>query len=238
MRLFIIGGACVGTYLAKPVSSYLIKTFSLHSGSPDKLKILLLAPTDVAATNVDAKTINTGLSINPNTPSFLAKMSYMIKSKLRCDYLEAAFIVIEISMVSNIKLLNIHKRLYEIFGCSEELTFASKSVIAVGDLLQLPPIRASPIYTPYNSVFGDLFKLWYLFLMCELTEVMRQQGDTEFITLLNNLRVGIFTERDKEFLETKKTTIDQFHDGKVLFAEIMPKENYNNNKLNDISHNK
>ena len=73
--------------------------------------------------------------------------------------------------------------------------------------------------------------------MCELTEVMRQHSDTEFITLLNNLKVGILTERDRELLQSRKTTIDQIHDAIVLFAENMPKEYYNNNKFNDISHN-
>ena len=73
--------------------------------------------------------------------------------------------------------------------------------------------------------------------MCELIEAMRQHSDTEFITLLNNLRVGILTERDRELLESRKTTIDQSHDETVLFAENMPKENYNNNKLDYISHN-
>ena len=48
---------------------------------------------------------------------------------------------------------------------------------------------------------------------------------------------GILTERDRELLESRKTTIDQIHDERVLFVEHMPKENYNNNKLNDISHN-
>ena len=73
--------------------------------------------------------------------------------------------------------------------------------------------------------------------MCELTEVMKQHGDTEFITLLNNLKVGILTESDRELLQSRKTTVDQIHDETVLFAENMPKEYYNNNKFNDASHN-
>ena len=74
LRLFITGGAGVGkSHLAKTISSYLLKTFSFHSGSPDKPKILSLAPIGVAAINIDGTTINTGLSINPNTPSFLVK---------------------------------------------------------------------------------------------------------------------------------------------------------------------
>ena len=86
-------------------------------------------------------------------------MPDLVKSKLRCDYSEVEFVIIdEISMVSNTTMLHIYKRLFEIFGCSEEFAFSGRSVIAVGDLLHLPPIKASPIYTSYNSVFGSLFK--------------------------------------------------------------------------------
>ena len=130
-------------------------------------------------------------------------------------------------MVLNITLLHIPKRLYKIFGCSEELVFVSKRVVTVGDLLRLPPIRASSLYSPYNSAFDSLFKprclitsvISHVFLICEITEVMRQRGGTEFITLLNSLRVGILTKRDEELLETRKTTTYQVHDENVLFGE-------------------
>ena len=54
-------------------------------------------------------------------------------------------------MVLNITLLHTHKRSREIFGCSEELAFVGKGVVAAADFLQLLPVRASPVYTPYNS---------------------------------------------------------------------------------------
>ena len=34
------------------------------------------------------------------------------------------------------------------------------------------------------------YNLWNMFLLIELTEVMRQRGDLEFIQLLNKIRVG------------------------------------------------
>ena len=57
--------------------------------------------------------------------------------------------------------------------------------------------------------------------MCKLNEVMRQHGDTDFMTLHNNLRVGILTVRDRQLLESRKTAIDQIHDETVPFAENM-----------------
>ena len=49
----------------------------------------------------------------------------------------------EISMISNTLLLHIHQRLIEILGTSEDLPFAELSIIAFGDLYQLPPVTTS-----------------------------------------------------------------------------------------------
>ena len=48
---------------------------------------------------------------------------------------------------------------------------------------------------------------------------------------------GILTKRDRKFAETRKTTIDPVDDAIVLFKENMPRENFNNNKLNDANRN-
>ena len=48
---------------------------------------------------------------------------------------------------------------------------------------------------------------------------------------------GILTKRDRKFAETRKTTIDPVDDATVLFKENMPRENFNNNKLNDANRN-
>ena len=84
--------------------------------------------------NIDGKSIHSGLGINPNRSTYsMGKLSEALKAKLRCDYSEIAAIVIdEISMVSNIRLLQIHKRVCEISGCSEAIPFAGKTIILVG----------------------------------------------------------------------------------------------------------
>ena len=104
-----------------PLISFLTKTFSLCSGTLDKKQILPLAPTGVAALNNDGTTIHSGFGINPNCNTYtMGKLSEALKAKLRCDYSEIVAVVIdEISMVSNIRLFRIHKRVCEIFGCSE-----------------------------------------------------------------------------------------------------------------------
>lgn len=60
-------------------------------------------------------------------------------------------------MVSNIKLLQIHKQLNELFGCSEEIPFTGKAVILVADLPQLSPVKAPNVLSACNSIFGSIF---------------------------------------------------------------------------------
>ena len=95
---------------------FLTKTFNLYSGSPDKPKVLILAPTGVAAINIDGTTINSGLSIPPYVNGYtLPRLSDSEREKLRKLYSEVLVVLInEISMVSNVHLLHIHKRLCEI----------------------------------------------------------------------------------------------------------------------------
>ena len=127
---------------------FLTKTFNLHSGSPDKPKVLILERTGVAAININETTINSGLRISPYVHGYtLPRLSDSEQGRLRNLYPEILVVLIdEISMVSNIRLSYIHKRLCEIFGCSESQPFANLSVIVVGDLLPLPPIEAPQIF--------------------------------------------------------------------------------------------
>ena len=84
-------------------------------------------------------------------------------------YIWRLFVVIMdgISIISNIRLLYIHKRLCEIFGCPESQPFADLSITVVGDMLQLPPIKSPQIFEKCNSTFGDSFNFWSLFLIAQ-----------------------------------------------------------------------
>ena len=48
-------------------------------------------------------------------------------------------------------MLHIHKRLCEIFWCSESIPFPIKAVIFVDDLLQLPPVNTTDIFSEYSD---------------------------------------------------------------------------------------
>ena len=154
----------------------------------------------MAAINIDGTTIHTGLGIP--CKNFIP-LSDKQRTALRLKLEEVSVIFIdEISMVGSKLLLQIHQRLCEIFGMSDRIPFANKTIIASGDLYQLPPVLAKPVYSTDGFVIA-LLKLWHNFKFVEFDEVMRQQGDNRFIDLLNNVRIGCLTEADELLLKSR-----------------------------------
>ena len=141
--------------------------------------------TGVASINVNDITIHSALSI-PCRGKFYPLDCNSITS-LRNKFSEVQLIIIdEIPMVSKKLFHQIHQRLVEIFNVPNIL-FAGESVLVVGDLYQLPPVNAMPAYASSNSGEPESHvadELWEMFRLVELTEVMRQKGDTAFIYLL------------------------------------------------------
>ena len=100
-------------------------------------------------------------------------------------------------------MLYVHLRLNEIFGTVNDKPFAGISVIAVGDFFQLLPVGGRPVYADYKINWQNFESLWKLFKIFELTEVMRQRGDAEFIDLLNNVRTGDSQPCDMRLLKSR-----------------------------------
>ena len=118
-----------------------------------------------------------------------------VMSNLKCIMID------EISMVSNILLLQIHLRLQDAFD--KISLFGGKNIILFGDLLQLPPVNSSP---PYEEIKGrDVSKitdglkvsmnLWRVFDYEELTINQRQSRDSNdaWRQLLYRARLGILS---------------------------------------------
>ena len=89
-------------------------------------------------------------------------------------------IVDEMSLVSSDNLYNLHKRLQEIFASEDP--FGGRSVLLVGDILQLPPIRAPQIFMApktFDSLVmfkSEKLNLWENFESV-LLETNFRQGD-------------------------------------------------------------
>ena len=140
-------------------------------------------------------------------------------------------------MVSNIALVHIHQRLKQIFATANSQLFAGISMIAVGDLYQLPPIRRKPIFSCFKNDVYNLCHPWEVFKMIELTEIMRQKDDLKFTQLLNRLRTASPTEDDIKCIQSTSITPsdDNYpHDALHIWAENAPVTEHNNRYLQQI----
>ena len=71
---------------------------------------------------------------------------------MRCIRLSTVIIIDEVSMVGS-NMLEIHKRLQQIKGISPDVRI---SILAVGDLYQLPPVGRPWLFTAVNDSCIDL----------------------------------------------------------------------------------
>ena len=72
-------------------------------------------------------------------------------------------IIDEVSMVGSNTLLEINKRLQQIKNVMPDVTFGGVSVLAVGDLYQLPPIAQPALFDMKNDCYARLYgsgSLW------------------------------------------------------------------------------
>ena len=164
--LFISGGAGAGagagkSHLIRAVYQSAVKTFRCVNNNPELPTVLLMAPTGVAAVNIGGTTINTALAIPKDIGDNITAMSDQKKTQMRLMLKELKLLILdEVSMVSNTMILHIHQRLKEIFGTPNSMLFACLSVIVVGDLYQLPPIRRKPIFEDFKNVTFNLSHPW------------------------------------------------------------------------------
>lgn len=146
-------------------------------------------------------------------------------------------IIDEISMVSNITLIHIHQRLKEIFGSFSSQLFAGISVITVGDLYQLPPIKRKPVFEDYKDNKRNLYHPWQVFTIIELTQIMRQKDDKEFTELLNRFRTGSYTDEDINFTNARliSPSADNYPlDALHSWAENDPVDEHNSKQLEQL----
>ena len=140
----------VKSYLINTIFQTLTRTFNLYSGTPEKVEVLKIAPTGVAAVNIYGTNINTALGIPRLGGNDIPKSSHKMRCKLRLMYSELEAVIIDkISMVSNIRLYLIPCRICEIFNVNLDILFAGLTVILLGDLYQLPSVHGKKSFCTF-----------------------------------------------------------------------------------------
>ncbi|MEG1463229.1 MAG: AAA family ATPase, partial [Anaerorhabdus sp.] len=158
---FVTGGAGTGkSLLIRALHQSLMREFDYNNTDRDleKPSVLLTAFTGRAAFNIFGLTIHSAFnfpvsqagknSYNTLSASFAQSMSVALNDL-------KVVIIDEISMVSDVMFGFIDKRLRDIFN--PDVPFGGRTIIVVGDFLQLPPVGASSLYTPAHEKVNDPF---------------------------------------------------------------------------------
>ena len=150
LHMFVSGVGGTGkSFLIETVRS-LVKEIWKDDASNDTI-CAVAAPTGLAAYNVGGVTVHRLFQLpiehKGKTAGYwsLSKVAQKVmRTNLRCLKL---IIIDEVSMLSNLNLAYIHLRLEELFGGSGDDYFGSMNMLFVGDILQLPPVTGSPVFS-------------------------------------------------------------------------------------------
>ncbi|XP_035258455.1 uncharacterized protein LOC118219420 [Anguilla anguilla] len=226
--VFITGGAGTGkSHLIKAINYEASRILSQLSENPDDTHVLLTAPTGVAAYNIDAATIHNCFSIGIDVSLPYQPLAEEKINTLRAKLNKIQIVIIdEISMVDHKLLTYIHGRLRQIKQTGDYSSFGKVSIIAVGDLYQLPPVKGKPLYTQPSGV-----NLWQNhFAVTELTEIVRQK-DTHFAQLLNRLRTHKkkqpLQQQDINMLKSRETGEGEFSEDLHIYATNQQVDTHN-----------
>ena len=174
---------------------------------PSEVPVLLTAPTSTAAFGIRGITLHSAFCLSNDSKDSYRSLSSSKLNTLRASLSKLKLLIIdEISMVGADTLHIIHRRLEEITG-ETDLPFGGVSILAVGDLYQLPPVMAKFIFKDPSNCYAQFYgSLWrHHFQVFELTEPMRHKSDTSFSNLL--LRIRTNTQTDADILKLKERII-------------------------------
>ena len=223
-NLFITGKAGTG-------KSTLIQYFRNQT----KKKVVVLAPTGIAALNIRGQTIHSFFGFPPRMIELKAirRNSKRIYSDLDC------LVIDEVSMV-RADLLDGVDRFLRLNGRDKKLPFGGVQIIMAGDLHQLPPV----ITQEEMSIYSQLYDSCYFFSsnsfrledfsVIELKTIFRQK-EIDFIEFLNQIRLGRISSETRDAINQRVATKNPPESHVVLCTVNKTAEAINQRKLDEIN---
>lgn len=182
-------------------------TFLSYFRDNTKKKIAVLAPTGVAAVNIQGQTIHSFFKFKPNVTLDSIKRKKKRSEKPSIYQSLDIIIIDEISMV-RADLIDCVDRFLRLNGPQEGEAFGGIQMVFIGDLYQLPPVvlpREREIFTTHYTspyFFSAHFFAKFKMQLIELEHVYRQK-DQGFIDILNAIRNNSVTDRHLEQLNKR-----------------------------------
>ena len=149
-HMFVSGVGGTGkSFLIETLRS-LVKEIWKDDASNDTI-CAVAAPTGPAAYNVDGVTVHQLFQLPIQHEGKTAgywSLSKVTQKVMHTNLRSLKLIIIdEVSMLSNLNLVYIHLRLEELFGGSGDEYFGSMNMLFVGDILQLPLVTGSLVFS-------------------------------------------------------------------------------------------
>ena len=200
-------------------------------------KIVVLAPTGIAALNVEGKTIHSYFKFPPGIRAREIEPQYE-----RYDEFKEldAVIIDEVSMVRADLMDCVDVALRK--NMDKDIPFGGKQMVFVGDLYQLPPVLPDSDRNYIISKYGGEYFFYapvfnnFNYKLKELTRVFRQNPEeVEFINLLNNIRIGNPTHEDMVILHRRHVDNVEKKEKSIVLTTSRAKANtINKDKLNNL----
>lgn len=221
-NIFITGGGGVGK---STILKSIIKYFKRN-----KFNIGITSSTGSSASLINGTTLHSFLNIGLGTKS-ATELYEKLKSKLnkttynklkRLDVL----IIDEISMIDD----KLFSKIAGYLSLIKEIKkpFGKIQLILCGDFYQLPPINNSYCF---KSNIWNMLKIKTI----ELKQMMRQNNDSEFQSLLRNVKINNITDEVyNKLLSLKKNTFSNEILPTILYSKNEDIEKINNESFNKL----
>lgn len=205
LQIFLTGPAGSGKTFVLRALMETLNRFSQQHNSRDNAYVAC-ASTGKAASAINGTTLHHAyhLTMSRQTTRMTFETLQLYRNEMQHVM---AHIIDEISMVGAHHLESVHVRLQDVY-MNWEKAFGAIWLYLCGDLRQLFPVMARPVFKPpANSISGAV--LWQSLKFHELTQVMRQ-ADKAFSDMLTKIGNGEkLTPDETKLLESRFFTEDQ-----------------------------
>ena len=212
-------------------------TFIKYIKNNVEKNIVVVAPTGIAAININGQTIH---SLFKFPPQLLIDIDIETSHELNSLIKRIKTIIIdEISMVSADKIDAIDRFLKH--HKENDKPFGGIQIVCVGDLFQLPPVITDQEYFNYYDgryfFYANIFKEFDFDLKVELTKSFRHSDDPRFLRILDDIRIKTINSKSIDlinlrYIEWQKDKIDK---GIVLHTRNYDASVTNQKKLDAIT---
>ncbi|MCX7667327.1 MAG: AAA family ATPase [Atribacterota bacterium] len=195
--------------------------------------IAVLAPTGVAAINVQGQTIHSFFRFRPDvTPDTVGAVRSFDKNLYRSL---DTIVIDEVSMV-RADLLDCVDMFLRKFGKRPGQPFGGIQMVFIGDLYQLPPV----VKPSEKELFQECYQSPYFFSARSFREVhpdfvelekIYRQSDEQFIGILNRIRNNTVTEEDLALLNER--VVPGYVPGEEDFVIYLTTTNEDARKINE-----